>query len=368
MARASELTFPDGRTLVVSGDGSAAVRALRSELDRRGLQLDVVKAPAQRDAVGRVIAVLAPRGARRTESGFALPHRSGATTVVIGRAPRAGEQPVEPAALAALAHGAARRLSRRLVLSPSNHPTTKESSLPTSQQLRRVTRGALSAAVLITTAAVPAVAATLPDDTAEVRVMSHHNGVRNGIRIEQITGSDGRFATRTYDAEGTLIREWTDDGRRGLQWSRDSGRVESFDVERGTHEDRFEQWELTYRAQIRMGATRIAGETTVDGRPAYELVNNPASKGPAGATEARNAGQEGVVHVFVDRETWIPLRSELHDAGTVTVMLTTTSSIVPLSEAESLLQPSAAVRKARARAALARRARAARRAAAERRR
>ena len=334
VARAAQLTLPDGQTLLVHRDASVTVRTLRRAFDERGLQVDVVQAPATGAGAGRVLAVFAPAGARPTASGFRLAERSGATTVVVGRAPRRGEEPVDPSQLGALAAGEAERLAHRLVVSPTGG--SRAADVPAPHAVRQLAQQAASAALLAGESASPAVAAKLPEGTAEVRVMSHGDGTR----VEQVTGSDGRFATRTYDRRGELVSELTEDGRRGLQWSRDSGRTERFEAGGATHDDRFEKWELTLRAQIRRGWTKLAGETTVDGRPAYELVSDPDAVALKGVPYR---GQPGVHHAFVDRETWVPLRAERHHDGEVTVTSTTASRIVPLRDAEPLLTPRRAV-------------------------
>lgn len=344
---ATRIVLPDGAEIVLGDDADSTVRSLRGAFDRRGLQVDVVQVPVPAEQTGRVLALFAPADAGRSRGEVKLTPRSGATTVLVGRAARTGERPVQKETFEAVAAGASDRLRERFVLAPSQPQSDRSRKEPTVQNpvtVRRLVRGAASAAILAAGASPVAVAARLPDDSAEVRVMS----MADGSRTEQVTGSDGRFATRRFDAHGTLVSELTEDGDAGVQWERRTGVRQRFRKDGASHDDRFEKWELVYRAQIRSGFTKLAGETTVDGRAAYELVSDPAVRPSSANVPLGGDGKEGVYHVFVDRDTWIPLRSERHTDGRVEVLATTTSTVVPLSDATDLLRPSATVLSARA--------------------
>ena len=325
--------FADGAQLQLADRGPVVAR-LRRAFDRRGLQLDVVAMPSAQPA-GSLLALIAPPDAIRDGNEVSLRQRSALTTAVVARSPRPGERIVGPLDAERLTAGAASRLRQRLVLTDPTHvPDPKESEVP-APSLRTLTAAAASAAVLATVSTQAAVGAELPADHAELHVTSF----ADGTRTEEVTGADGRFARRRFDADGTLKYVLVEDGTRLWEWDGDSNTAKTRPTEGGKHDNRFEQWERVYRSQIRAGNTRIADETVLDGRPVY-VLRFAAIKGvPSFGEDPERAT------VYVDRDTWVPLRGERRaDDGSQQVTFTATSRIVALDEAASLLRASRTLR------------------------
>jgi hypothetical protein len=231
-----------------------------------------------------------------------------ATTFIVGRRASPGERP----ALAPAGGGSPAR------------------SLPT----RRA--AALAAAARAEAAGATAQANGRPaDGQALVRVETK----ADGSRVEQITGR-GRFAERRFDARGHLRYEITESAARAVEYWPGRGRVVVFDPDGAEHDDRADAFARAYRSQIASGVTRVAGRGELDGRQVLELVSD-GSPGKLVPSPKRRAPAGVSLHVFVDAETWLPLRSESRSSEGTQVLFTAEAYAIDLEVARARLTSTA---------------------------